>query len=72
MERENSSESLDNGRIKILDGSNKREFSTNINKAAPSTSDISNGCSGSGLGSGININFCPVINPTINSTINPL
>jgi hypothetical protein len=72
LEWKNSCKQLDNGRVEILDRCDKRECSSNIDKASSATSDINNGCSRTGLGSGININFCPVINPTISLQFNPL
>jgi hypothetical protein len=64
-------EKFDNGRIEILDRSDKRECSSNIDKASSATSNTSNGCSGADMGSGININFCSVINSTISPQFNP-
>jgi hypothetical protein len=57
--------------INTLDGINKKELSTNIDKGSSSASTTSKGCCRTGVGSGININFCPVINPTISPQINP-
>jgi hypothetical protein len=45
----------------------KKNSPQTLMKAPPS----SNGCCGTGVGSGININFCPIINPKISPTIQP-